>query len=333
MKKKGLIFSLIAMLLLGACASKAARQESTIWYENGTGYEYDVAIPAEAPSMKEVPEPEESMAYDQIANLTSSETTAQERLVIKTADIRISVADPALAMQSVTDLANRMGGFVVSSESSSATNSGGGYKTAWISIRIPTQKLEEAMEVIRQLAANGKEGILSESVSGQDVTADFVDSQSRLRNLEAAEQQLMALMENTEDLEQTMAVFRELTYTREQIEVLQGHIKYLKESASMSMITATFVAEASLKPIEIGGWKPQGTARAAVQTLINIGQGIVDFLIRFGIVCLPFLIPLGLGVFFLVKALKKRKAKKQASLANYYAQPHQQPLTEEPKKD
>ncbi len=319
MKKKMLIVSLITLLLLGACAKAPAQIDE---YKRDFDSGYVAAVVPESPM--EAPEYEEEMAYG---------TTTQERLVIKKADMRVSVADPALAMQSVVDMTNRMGGFVVSSESSSASYSGGGYKTAWISIRIPTAKLDDAMEKIRQLSADGKDGVLSESVSGEDVTSDFVDSQSRLRNLEAAEEQLMKLMENTDDLEQTMAVFRELTRTREQIEVIQGHIKYLQESASMSMISVNFVAEASLKPIEIGGWKPEGTAREALQTLINIGQGLVDFLIRFSIVCLPFLIPLGVGTFFVVKAVKKRKIKKQARIVDYYAQATQKPPLEEPNKD
>ncbi len=53
-----------------------------------------------------------------------------------------------------------------------------------------------------------------------------------------------------------------------------------------------------------GGYCPWVAAK-----LIDIAQGIADVLIRFSIVCLPFLIPLGLGAFFVTKAVKKRRAK------------------------
>jgi len=42
---------------------------------------------------------------------------------------------------------------------------------------------------------------------------------------------------------------------------------------------------------------------------------VVDFLIRFGITCLPFLMPLGVGIFFLVRALRKSAAKRRAAKA------------------
>ncbi len=317
MKKKIFTLSLVVLLLLGACSSaKYSTAPAAVEYAYGLENQYD-----------RIESPMEPPPNEPIGDIGDSTGMTQERLVIKNADMRVSVADPNVAMQAVNSLATRLGGFVVSSESQSSSSASGGYKTAWISIRVPSDKLEEAMQAIRELAANGKDGVLSESVSGEDVTSDYVDSQSRLRNLEAAEKQLVSLMENTTDLEQTMAVFRELTRTREQIEVTQGHIKYLRESSSMSLISTFFVAEASLKPIEIGGWKPEGTAREAIQTLINFGQGLADFLIRFSIICLPFLIPLGIGLFFLIRALKKRRANKAARIASMYQTrpPQQEP--------
>jgi hypothetical protein len=63
-----------------------------------------------------------------------------------------------------------------------------------------------------------------------------------------------------------------------------------------------------VQPIEIAGWKPEGTAKKAVQQLIVTLQTIGSGLIWFGIYCLPFLIPLGLVVYFIIKGAKKRLA-------------------------
>ena len=205
--------------------------------------------------------------------------------------LRVSVADTVVAMQATSDLAKQLGGYVVSTNRyTETTYNNVSYANTSIVIRVPSVKLEQAMEAVRQLSASGKDGVLSESLSGQDVTSDFVDSSSRLRNLKAAEEQLMVLMENTTDLEATMSVFRELTEIRSQIEVLEGHIKFLQESSDLSSLSVEFVAEASLQPIEIGGWKPQGVVKESIQRLIRTFQDVVDFLIRFGITCLPFLI-------------------------------------------
>lgn len=306
MKKKLLVLSLIMVLLVSACA--AAKTESPM------------SIEMQAADM--------DWGYDSAANdiysqekpaAVSAETEeggGQERMVIQTASLEVSVADTVEAMNATTALAKSMGGYVVSSNRySDTTYNNVTYTRTSITIRVPAAKLEEAMQKIRELSADGKNGVLSESLSGQDVTSDFVDSSSRLRNLKAAEEQLVKLMENTDDLEATMSVFRELTNIRSEIEVLEGHIKFLQESSALSSISVNFVAEASLQPIEIGGWKPEGVAKDAIKNLIRMFQGLVDFLIRFGIQCLPFLIPLGVGLYFLIRAIKKSAAKRQARKA------------------
>jgi len=299
MKKKLLLVGLILLLSLSACAKSSAPDYSSPEMPEG-----DMSWGYESPVMEEQiglePKPEAGYAE------------GQERMVIQTAYLQVSVADTVVAMQETSVLAKQLGGYVVSTNRyTKTTYNNVSYPQTSIVIRVPSEKLEQAMESVRQLSANGKDGVLSESLSGQDVTSDFVDSSSRLRNLKAAEEQLMVLMENTEDLEATMSVFRELTNIRSQIEVLEGHIKYLQESSALSSLSVDFVAEASLQPIEIGGWKPQGVVRESLQRLVRTFQQVVDFLIRFGITCLPFLIPLGVGIFFLVRAIRKSAAKRK----------------------
>lgn len=297
MKKRILIFLLIVMVLLSGCASPKRDAASEM-------------VEAPAMPMPGIPMDEPTEAEEYRQDYDTAEGTQIERVVIKTAEISISVEKPTETMREINAMANRMGGFVVSSNTWKSTDysRGRSYDRADITIRVPAAKLDSALEEIRGMSATGTEGVLSESQTGKDVTSDFVDSESRLRNLQAAEEQLIKLMENTTDLKYTMEVFRELTSVREQIEVLQGHIKYLKESAALSSITISLVSEASLQPIEIGGWKPQGVVRESIEKLVRRFQDLMDFLIRFGIGCLPFLIPLGLGIFFLIRALRKRAA-------------------------
>lgn len=297
MKKKLFLIGIVLLLALGACAPAKTSQDSVvpaIGYENEMG-----AMP---PEMEEAPAAPSEVKGD-----------VQERMVIQTATMQVSVADTVQAMQATSDLAKQLGGYVVSSNRYTETSYNNvSYAHTSVTIRVPADKLEQAMETVRQMSATGKDGILSESLSGQDVTSDFVDSNSRLRNLKAAEEQLMVLMENTSDLEGTMSVFRELTDIRSQIEVLEGHIKFLQESSDLSSLSVDFVAEASLQPIEIGGWKPQGVVKESLERLVRTFQDLVDFLIRFGISCVPFLIPLGVGIYFLVRAIRKSNAKRRA---------------------
>jgi hypothetical protein len=292
------------------------------------------AVPGYAPEVKDEYRNEEEGA------ITSDKAGLQAqvgRVVLKSAEITISVAKPHDSMKEISEMASHLGGFVVSSFTwkEEDYSSGRSYDKATITIRVPAEKLDSTLAEIRAMSANGAEGVISESQSGQDVTSDYVDSESRLRNLKAAEAQLIELMENTTDLENTMEVFRELTNIREQIEVLQGHINYLKESSELASIAVTLVAEASLQPIEIGGWKPQGVVRESLEKLVRNFQNLVDFLIRFSITWLPFLIPLGIVIYFLVKALRKRPTNHQSrskDMASPTAVIEPTPLESEDKK-
>jgi len=204
------------------------------------------------------------------------------------------------------------GGFVVYSNVQQTQTASGRLPHANLTVRVPADQLDSIMSAIKDLTPNRREDVLSENVSGQDVTAEFTDLASRLRNLEAAEDALVALMEEAQDPQDVLDVFGELTYYRGEIEVVKGRMQYLEESVALSAISVEIVAKESIQPIEIAGWEPRGTVRRAIEALIETAQILADATIWFGIFCLPFLIPLGLGIYFLVRLIRKRKAKNKA---------------------
>lgn len=223
---------------------------------------------------------------------------SQERLVIQNVDLTIVVADPKMKVESVAALANSMGGFVVSSNIyQSQTENGLPVPEASMTIRVPAEKLEEALTEIKSDAVE----VRVENRSGQDVTKEYVDLKSRLRTYEEAEEQLRVILNEKTSPEEVLNVFNQMMYYREQIELVKGQMQYYEESAALSAIHLTMIAQEKVKPLEIGGWKLEGTTRDAVQTLINFVQGFVRFLIWVVIVVLP----IGLIIFLLLWALWK----------------------------
>lgn len=325
--KKLFLVSFVLVLMLTACASSRQAQFGPPQVSFDSAADYGKS--AESPQLAEA-----GVAPEAAPAPASS--TSIERMVIRNAFMKVSVADPAQSMQAVTALAKQLGGYVVSSDVSNHSNyAGSSYTTSQINIRVPSEKLDEAMAQIRALAADSKNGVINESISGKDVTAEYVDSESRLNNLKAAEKELQRLLSEAKDLEYTVEIFRELTNIRSQIEVLQGQMKYMKEASQLSSIEVYFVAEASLQPIEIGGWKPEGVAREALQALIDAAQNLASFLIWFAIAWLPFIIPLALIVYFLVKAIGKARGKRRArrDAAHRFYQPIQNVSQESAQQD
>lgn len=294
-------------LVVGACAPMRA-SEDAMW-----------EMPASAPASdgyEMAVEPEFAVAEERGMTSGVGEAAKEiERMVIYNADMSISVEDPEVTMQTIIDMAEDAGGFVVYSNLYKTYTDRGSLPQANIMVRVPAGRLNSIMESIKALTPNPRDDVLSENVSGQDVTAEFTDLESRLRNLEAAEQALVELMEAAQDPQDVLDVFSELTYYRGEIEIVKGRMRYLEESAALSALSVDIVAKRSLQPIEIVGWEPQGTAKLAIEALIEAGQFLVDALIWFGIFCLPFLIPLGIVVYFLVRYFRKRRAQKKAGKA------------------
>ncbi|MCJ7696702.1 MAG: DUF4349 domain-containing protein, partial [Anaerolineaceae bacterium] len=306
--KKLFIIMIVGIVLLSGCKPAVNYSESLDMAYQST------EAPPFAPMAEEAFMGEEEKAS--YAAGTNVDAMPVERLIIKNATLGIAVEDPVASIDAIYKLAEDMGGFLVTSNVYKTTlSSGVEVPRGSITIRVPAEKLDEAMGIIKAMVADPKNGVLNESVSGQDVTAEFTDSQARLRNLEAAEAQLVDLLNSATDLEYVLEVFRELTSIRSQIEVLEGRIKYLSEAAALSSISVDVIGESSLQPIEIGGWKPQGIAKDAIQALIKALQGLGTVLIWFGLYCLHFLIPLGFGVFFLVKIIWKACAMGKAKKA------------------
>jgi hypothetical protein len=105
-------------------------------------------------------------------------------------------------------------------------------------------------------------------------------------------------MDQATKTEDVLAVYNQLVQVREQIEVLQGQIKYYDEVTALSSIAVEILANESVQPLTIGGWKPEGVVKNAVQTLINAVKVIANLVIWIIIFVVPVLIILFV-VFFL----------------------------------
>lgn len=245
---------------------------------------------------------------------SSSLSTDVERIVIKNASLSIVVEDPIESMETITKMAEDAGGFVVNSNSYKTTSSQGlELPTANITIRVPAEKLDETIADIKALVDDEDLDVRSEDISGQDVTGEVTDLESRLRNLQSAEEQLLEIMDEARTTEDVMTVFQQLTSIREEIEVIQGQIKYYRESASLSAISVYLQAKEAFEPITIAGWQPGLEAQKALQALVEGGKFLAEMLIWLGIFVVPFLAAIGLPIFFIVKSIRKRRKTKIAA--------------------
>jgi hypothetical protein len=229
-------------------------------------------------------------------------------MVIQNADLAIIAEDPAQSMSEIGAMAEAMGGFVVESYLYMQTlSSGVQVPHVTITIRVPAEKLDEALAQIKAGAVE----VESANLSGQDVTRQYTDLQSQLRNLESAEAQLQVIMEDATKTEDVLNVFNELVAVREQIEVIKGQMQYYEQAAALSKISVSITADEAVQPIQVGGWQPSGVAKDAIEALIQTLQLIASAGIWLVLCVLPIGLLIGLPLFFVIRRiLRVRKRRK-----------------------
>ena len=258
-----LIKSLMLMLILGLIVASAC-------------------APAGHPSMPAppvLPPSEESVGDKGYPGTVPGELTIK-RKIIRTGSITLEVEDIAGAIGKVADVADELGGYVVSSHKSEDEKRTSGY----ITIRVPADRFDEAFDRLRQLAI----AVPYENTEAKDVTEEYVDLQARLHNLEATEAQYLALLEKAKTVEEILKVQRELSNVRGQIEQIEGRIKYLERTSDMALIDGSLREE---KPLA-GPWNPANALKSAVHGLVTFGRGLFTALIWLGIFCWLWIPPL-----------------------------------------
>lgn len=191
-----------------------------------------------------------------------------DRRIIKTADLGIRSEDVRRSAARAQQIAAEFGGSVQSSR----IERNAGPVSANLVLTVPSPEFEDALNELRGLGKT----VTTDSVSGEDVTEEFVDLESRERNLLAAEQSLLKLYDEAESVNDSLAIQRELTDVRGQIEQVQGRIKYLEQRTDSSRI------ELDIRPVgdeTETGWSPLRVATQAWNASLGVLQALATTVI------------------------------------------------------
>jgi hypothetical protein len=153
--------------------------------------------------------------------------------VIKTANLRVEVGKGGFrsAFNRAASVAALYNGYVASSSEATVDQRA---SEGTLTIRVPADQFEDAR---RDLAGLGK--VEHQELGGQDVTAQIVDYDARVRSLQAQEQALPTLLGRARSVGEVLEVQGQLFNVRQQIEQLQAERANLDAQASMARITAT----------------------------------------------------------------------------------------------
>lgn len=165
----------------------------------------------------------------------------ERRIIVRTVDMGIVVNDVAETVDAIGDVAEEIGGWLVSSSRAEEHR-------GFVSIRVPAESLEEAIMRLRGMAQEVK----TEITSSRDVTDEYYDFQARLTNLEATEGALIKLLDRAEKVEDALSIQQSLSGVQEDIERIQGRIKLLEQTSAFSLINVSLELVKGMMAIDAG---------------------------------------------------------------------------------
>lgn len=187
------------------------------------------------------------------------------RKIVKSAELGIRAEDVRETSARAQQVAAQFGGSVQSSQISR----GDGFVAADLVLSVPSERFEAALDELRGLG----EEVTTDAVRGEDVTEEFVDLESRERNLLAAEESLLNLYDRAESVDDALEIERELANIRGQIEQVQGRIKYLEQRTDLSQITLSI--QPSAEPVTPRpAWSPLRVAAQAWSASLGVLQAL-----------------------------------------------------------
>lgn len=289
----------LATLLLG-CATAAPPLVEPGFVNQGS--EAQRGMIAEAPAA--VPAPE-------VVPSGVTQDLVSERMVVRTGSLAIVVEDTEETLAAIERLATELGGYVSDLQSWRQNEQ----LAATVSVRVDADSFDQARERIKELAVE----VESESASGQDVTEEYIDLEARLGNLEMTEDELRELLasaqETHKDAESILAIYREITNVRQQIEQIKGRMQYLENAAALATLTISITPEEEEEPVVQSGWEPLSQARDALRTLVNALKSLTNVLIWVVLFLLPLgaILALPVVIAWLAWYLRRRRRRSKAS--------------------
>jgi len=220
-----------------------------------------------------------------------------DRLIIKNGELDLLVENTDAAIDQVTQIAADNGGYVLSTQAF-ANN---GVKNATLTIAVQAAQFDTAMRRLRQTALE----VQREISTGQDVTAEYVDLESRLKNLEATAERIRGFLAQAKTVQEALDINNQLSAVDAQIEQIKGRMNFLGGRAAFSTITINLNQKVNVTPTPTPTltptpsptepWSLGPAVENAAKTQTNLLRGLLELLAWLAVVPGPYMLIGGLA--------------------------------------
>ena len=301
---------ILAFILPFVVALNACQQESDKTSGNQDIINYKTDAPSTTTDLESAPKnkdftssenkPDGLLKQVNYQQPTENTNPTDKRMIIRTGTMSIENDSFDETELKAKEIAKNLGGFITNS---TAQVNQSGKKQGTLTIRVQADKYDA---LLSELAKTGK--VMSQNITGRDVTEEYVDAEARLKTQRELETRLLQLLaEKTANLTAVVEVEQKLANVRENIEKTEGRMRMLKDQASFSTITLS-IYEPAILNTSSGGffYELERGFEKGLTGFTKVLAGIITFVIAMA----PILAILGFIVYIVIRVIKKRKVVK-----------------------
>ena len=297
MRAQMLLVGLLQAVLLAACTDTPTRTEGSSTSTGAFQSKASNTAPTDAARDRGV-SPEETSAGVQgpKQGFSTAAFDPASRLIVRTGQASIEVDSLNPSMAELRRIVQRVGGFVADASVQSGRNQ---IRSATLQVKVPAERFDDLTVGLEPLGR-----LQFVNVGAQDVSEEFVDLTARVENGHRLEDRLVELLRTrTGKLQDVLSVERELARVREEIERMEGRLRFLKTSAQLSTLSINLFEPPPLVASHPGHSVIAEAFKAAWRNFVGILAGAIASL---GFVA-PILV-LGWGAVVVAKRYRRRPA-------------------------
>ncbi len=287
-----LLIALTCCVAFSACGSSITKSATGDTANKGVAESYDVT--------------EDSVQLESTTTAESATAVKSNRKIIETIELSLQTKEFDSLLEKISGMVSKLGGYIEASETEGREMDSSDTRWASLTVRIPAAKSQKFSKYISENSV-----VVSRSVSTEDVTLQYVDTESRVAALEAEKEALEKLLKNATNVDNIISIREKLTEVIYEIESLKSQLRtydnlvdYTTVTISIDEVERTAVVEKQTV------WQEIGTNLK--NNFSDVWSGLVALFVFF-ISSIPYIIIIGILVFAVIAIIhrkNKRRAKK-----------------------
>lgn len=216
--------------------------------------------------------------------------------IVRNGSMEIEVEEKGFdeAKQEIYELASQLKGYISKEDSRNYDDR----KITTITLRLPPEGFEEAIKVLPDLGE-----VVKSNITTEDVGQEYVDIEARIRNLEIQEQFYQGLMERAETIEESIRIYENMSYVRQQIDQMKARKSFLDDQIELHTLTIKLLEK--LPEDGSGFWHSLKEGLTAFVDFLKLILLAILIALPFA----AFFFALGAGIYFLLRNRLPEKRK------------------------